>query len=143
MKGVFVVEGRVGDLPAARGALARAVASGAFGPGYTVELDGDGVRFRGAHGGRLDLTSDGRATYQVATGRRDLDRVAEAVVVALVVAALATLGWSAIVIQALIVGGATGGAYGLVRIARDRQELRRRIRSLVASLPVLVDARRQ
>ena len=143
MKGAFVVEVAVEDLQTARAALARAVASGAFGPGYEVKRDGDGFAFAGADSGRLDLTSDGRATYEVATRRRDLDRLTEAVLVAVLGAVTATLGWSLPPYQALPVGAAAAIGYGVSKILVDRLQMRRRIYALVASLPVLVDARRQ
>ena len=143
MKGAFVVEVAVGDLQTARTALARAVASGAFGPGYAVHRDGDGFTFAGADSGRVDLTSDGRATYEVATRRRDLDRLTEAVLVAVLVAVTATLGWSLPPYQALPVGAAAAIGYGITKILVDHLSVRRRIYALVSSLPVLVDARRE
>lgn len=143
MRGAFVAEVAVGDLATARAALARAVASGAFGPGCAVERDGDGFRFAGADSGRVELTSDGRVTYDVATGRRDFDRLTEAVVVAVLVAVTATLGWSLPPYQALPVGGAAAIGYAISKILVDRLRVRRRIYALVASLPVLVDARRE
>lgn len=143
MKGAFVVEVAVGDLQTARAALARAVASGAFGPGYAVTRDGDGFRFAGADAGRVDLTSDGRATYEVTTRRRDLDRLTEAALVAVLIAVTATLGWSLPPYQALPVGGAAAVGYGVTKILVDRLNVRRRIYALMTSLPVLVDARRE
>ena len=143
MKGAFVVEVAVGDLATARAALARAVASGAFGPGYAVVRDGDGFTFAGADSGRIDLTSDGRATYEVATRRRDFDRLTEAVLVAVLVAVTATLGWSLPPYQALPVGGAAAIGYGISKILVDHLGLRRRIYALVSSLPVLLDTRRE
>jgi hypothetical protein len=143
MKGAFVVEVAVGDLSTARAALARAVASGAFGPGHAVERDGDGFRFTGADSGRVELTSDGRVTYEVATRRRDFDRLTEAVLVAVLVAVTATLGWSLPPYQALPVGAAAAIGYGVSKILVDRLAVRRRIYALVSSLPVLVDAGRK
>jgi hypothetical protein len=143
MKGAFVVEVAVGDLQTARAALARAVASGAFGAGYEVKRDSDGFTFAGADSGRLDLSSDGRVTYAVATGRRDLDRITVAVLVAVLVAVTATLGWSLPPYEALPAGIVGGIWYATATLLLDRYRIRRRTWALVASLPVLVDARRE
>lgn len=137
MKGAFALEAGI-DLEAARAALARAVASGALGPGRAVMRDGDGVVF---DGGRIDVGSDGRVTFALSTNAAERLRVVEAVVLAATVSAAATLGWSAIVYVALGVGAAVGVAYALARITSDRAAARRRLGALVASLPVLVDAR--
>jgi hypothetical protein len=136
MKGAFAVDAGI-DLEAARVALARAVASGALGPGRAVMRDGDGVVF---DGGRIDIGGDGRLTFTLSTSAVERLRVVEAVVLAATVSAAATLGWGAIVYVALGVGAAVGVAYAIVRVASDRAAARRRIGALVASLPVLVDA---
>ena len=128
------------DVDAARAALARAIASGALGAGRTVRRDGDGCVF---DDGRIDVGGDGRVTFALSTARLERLRVVEAVVLAATVSAAATLGWSLIVYAALAVGGVAGAAYAALRIAGDRAAARRRIAALVASLPVLVDPRRQ
>lgn len=142
MKGAFVVEVAAADLPAARLALARAVASGALGPGYAVKRDGDGFTFAGAVRGRLDVTSDGRATFE-AEAPASLERWARAIVVAALLAAAATIGWSARFPVALAVGVVAGVAYALAMAAQDRARVRHTLGALVASLPLLVDARRE
>lgn len=139
MKGAYVVEVSAADLPAARRALARAVASGALGPGYVVRRDGDGFTFAGAARGRLDVTGDGRATFDVDVPAT-LERWATAVVVAALIAVAATIGWSARFVVALPVGVAAGVGYFAAMAAQDRARLRQRLRALVESLPLLVDA---
>ena len=140
MKGALVAEVAGKDLEGARAALARAVASGALGPGRTVHRDGNGCVF---DGGRLDVTSDGRVTWELSLRRLEQLRVAEAVVLAAAVSVAATLGWSLIVYASLGTGALFGVVYAVARIANDRATVRRRMRALVASLPVLVDAGRQ
>jgi hypothetical protein len=140
MKGALVVEVGGKDLENARAALAAAVASGALGPGRTVRRDADGCAF---DGGRIDVTADGRVTWELSLRRLEQLRVVEAVVLAAAVSVAATLGWSLIVYAALGTGALFGVGYAVARIANDRATVRRRVRALVASLPVLVDARRQ
>ncbi len=140
MKGAFVVELAARDVAAARTALARAVASGALGPGYAVKRDGDGLSFAGGARGRIDVASDGRVVW-TATVPASLSRWATAVSVAALVAAAATIGWSARFPTALAVGIGVAIAYALVAAQQDRARVRRRLRALVDSLAVLVDAR--
>jgi hypothetical protein len=140
MKGAVVIEVAGQDLAGARAALARAVAQGALGPGRTVRRDGDGCVF---DDGRLDVTPDGRVTWELSLGRLASVRAVEAAVLAAAVSVAATLGWSLIVYAALGTGALFGAVYAVARIANDRATVRRRMRALVASLPVLVDARRQ
>lgn len=140
MRGASVVDVAKQDLDGARAALARAIASGALGPGRTVRRDGDGCAF---DGGRLDVTSDGRVTWELSLRRLEQLRVVEAVVLAAAVSVAATLGWSLIVYAALATGALFGVVYAVARIANDRAAVRRRMRALVASLPVLVDAGRK
>jgi hypothetical protein len=142
MKGAFVVDVAANGLEATRGALARAVASGAFGTGYVVRRDGDGFAFAGAASGRVDVTSDGRVAYAVELPAT-FERWATATVVAALVASAATIGWSARFPVALAVGVVAGVAYFVAMAAQDRARLRCRVRALVDSLPVLVDARGQ
>jgi hypothetical protein len=140
--GIVVAAGK--DLEAARAALARAVASGALGAGMRVRRDGDGVAFEGtggdADGGRITVTADGRATYEVRLRRLERRRIGEAVAVAVFVAVTGALGWSLLVATALPTGIGAGAAYAIARIVGDRARWRRRVDALVASLPVLVDA---
>jgi hypothetical protein len=140
MKGAVVVEVASKNLEGARDGLARAIACGALGPGRTVERNGDGCAF---DGGRIDVKADGRVTWELSLRRLAQLRVAEAVVLAAAVSVAATLGWSLIVYAALGTGALFGVGYAVARIANDRATVRRRMRALVASLPVLVDARRQ
>ena len=141
MTGALVVEVAAAQLDEARTALARAVATGALGGGArAVKRDGDGCVF---DDGRIDVTSDGRVTWSLTTGRSDRWRAVEATLVATTVAVAATLGWAAAIYAALPVGAAAGAIFAWLRIADDRATLRRRMRALVASLSVLVDARRQ
>lgn len=145
MRGGSVVD--VGDVAAAHAALARAVASGALGPGYRVRRDGDGFVFDGgARGdgpdrGRVAVGADGRVTWEAALGGVERRRLAEAVVLAAVVSVAGVLGWSLMFYVSLPTGGAVGLVYAVVRLAGDRARVRRRLGALVASLPVLVDAR--
>ena len=128
------------DVEAARVALARAVACGALGGGRAVRRDGDGCVF---DGGRIDVAGDGRVTWSLATATSVLARVVEAVVTAAVTGVAATLGWSQPIYVALPLGAVAGGLYAGLRFDGERRALRQRVRALVASLPVLVDARRQ
>ncbi|HEX8952330.1 MAG TPA: hypothetical protein VF997_25080 [Polyangia bacterium] len=140
MNGAFVVDVGAEKLDGARAALARAIASGALGPGRTVRRDGDGCTF---DDGRIDVGSDGRVTFSLSLRRLERLRVAEAVLLAATVSVAATLGWSLIVYAALATGALVGAGWAVARIAGDRATARRRVAALVASLPVLVDARRQ
>jgi hypothetical protein len=140
MTGTVVVEAAVEDLEAARAALARAIASGALGPGRTVRRDGDGCAF---DDGRVDLGSDGRVRWRVSLASHERLRLAEAVVLATLASVVATLGFSFIFYTALAAGALVGGVYAAARIGGDRAVVRARVRALVASLPVLVDTRRE
>ncbi len=140
MKGAFVIEAANTDLEAARAALARAVASGALGPGRSVRREGDACVF---DDGRIAVGSDGRVTFELSLRAAERLRAAEAVVLAATVSVAATLGWSLIVYASLGAGALVGAVYAAARIGGDRAAARRRIGALVASLPVLVDARRQ
>jgi len=142
MKGSVVVDVAASDLPAARAALARAVASGAFGPGYVVKRDGDGFTFAGAARGRVDVVSDGRLVYE-ADVPASFERWASATLLAAMVAAAATIGWSARFPAALAVGAVAGVAYFVAMAAQDRARLVRVLRALGESLAVLVDAGRE
>jgi len=140
MTGAIVVQVAAAQLEDARAALARAVASGALGGGRTVRRDGDGCVF---DGGRIDVGADGRATWSLSTGTDVLARAVEAIVAATVTAAAATLAWAQPIYVALPIGALVGGLTAWLRIGGERRALRRRMHALLASLPVLVDARRQ
>ena len=140
MRGAFVVEAGTADLEGARAALARAVASGALGEARAVRRDGDGCAF---DGGRIDVGSDGRVTFELSLAASERRRAVEAVLLAAAVSVTATLGWSLLVYASLGAGAVAGAAWAAARIAGDRARARRRVGALVASLPVLVDARRQ
>lgn len=146
MNGAIVVDVGAKDLEAARVALARAVASGAFGAGYAVRRDGDGFAFVGEGGegpdrGRLTLSPDGRCLWELALGGLERQRVAEGVIVAVFCSVVGTLGWSLAFYVSLPTGAAIGLAYAVGRLLGDRARWRRRVRALLSSLAVLVDAR--
>lgn len=138
MRGVIVVDVGAKDLEAARAALARAVASGALAPGCAVKREGDALVFAGGARGRIELASDGRAIFDVATGASERVRVAESVVLAAAVSAAGALGWSLVIHQALAAGGVVGVGYAIARIVGDRRRWRRRVEALLRSLPVLL-----
>ncbi|MGZ3442873.1 MAG: hypothetical protein ACXVDD_25305, partial [Polyangia bacterium] len=69
--------------------------------------------------------------------------IVEAVVVAILVAVVATLGFAQPPYAALPVGAGVGVTYASARLLDDRKRTRARLRALLASLPVLVDARRE
>lgn len=135
MTGAFDSAAAATDVEGARSALARAVASGALGPGRTVRRDGDGIVF---DGGRIDVAGDGRVTFALSTARLARLRAVEAVLLAATVSVAATLGWSLIVYAALGAGALAGAVYAAARIAGDRAAARRRVGALLASLPVLI-----
>ena len=136
MTGAFDSAAAATDVDGARAALARAVASGALGPGRTVRRDGDGIVF---DGGRIDVAAGGRVTFTLSTAPLERLRAVEAVLLAATVSAAATLGWSFIVYASLGAGAIAGAVYAAARIRADRAAARRRVEALVASLPVLVD----
>ena len=116
MRGGQLVDVSAKDLEGARTALARAVAEGALGPGQAVRRDGDGCVF---DDGRIDVTSDGRVTWQWSLASLERRRAAEAVVLATAVSVAATLGWSAIIYVALGAGALVGGAWAAARLLVD------------------------
>lgn len=140
MTGAIVVDVGAAQLEDARAALARAVATGALGVGRAVRRDGDGCVF---DGGRIDVTADGRLTWSLVTSTDVLTRVFEAVVAATVAGAGAAIGWAHPIYIAVPFGAVVGGLYAFFRISSERRRLRWQVRALVASLPVLLDARRQ
>jgi hypothetical protein len=123
------------DDAAARRAVARALAAW----GAAVRIDGDAVVLDGgALRGRV-LIAGGQARFAIATGAREVVRVAQAAVVG-AAASLATEIWCGWMFhRALPVGGAVAAAFGVAAIVRDRRRLRARLRALVASLPVLIE----
>jgi hypothetical protein len=140
MRGAQVVDVGAEDLEGARAALARAVATGALGPAQAVRRDGDGFAF---DDGRIDVVGDGRVTWELSLRRLQRGRLAEAIVVATFVSVAATLGFSLAIYASLPSGAVAGAAYAIARVVADRGAARRRVRALVASLPVLVDTRRE
>jgi hypothetical protein len=150
MQGTGTVE--VGDGPggiaAVRAALARAVASGALGPGYAVRRDGDGLVFdgsrsRGADGGRIDVAGDGRVTWTLRMGGSERARALESVAWAALASIAGAILFNWFFFVALPVGGAVGIVYAATAISAERAAARRRVTALLASLPVLVDASSQ
>lgn len=146
VRGALTVDLPSSALEPARRALARAVASGALGPGFAVTVDGDAVVFDGAPrsdgpaAGRVTLHSDGRATYALQLGGAERARVAQSAGLAALVSAVSTLLWSWQVYTALPVGGAVGLAWAIARLVGDRRRARRHLQALLRSLPLLVDA---
>src|SRR5258706_9318462 len=122
------------DDAAAGRAVARALATW----GAAVRVDGEAVVFEGALTGRATIAGSA-ARFEIATGWRELARVAQAVVggAAASVAVAIWCGW--MFHRALPVGGAVALAWGALAIVLDRRRLRRRLRALAASLPVLTD----
>jgi hypothetical protein len=113
-----------------------------------VARDGDGFSFdaRAARGdgpdrGRLDVTADGRLTFDVSLAGAERQRFAEAIVLATFVSVAAVFGWSFMFFVSLPTGGVVGVVYAIARIVGDRARVRRQVRALAASLPVLLDAR--
>lgn len=133
-----------GELDGARHALQRAINEGALGSGYAASLEGDavvfdgGVRAFGPSRGRIVLSSDGRASYELRVGTAEAGRVGQAVLGATLVSVLATLAFHLLPTQALPLGGVVGVVWAWSGIARDRQRWRRRIHALVADLPRLL-----
>jgi hypothetical protein len=136
------------QLPAARRALARAIAGGALGPGYTVTAAGDGVRFDGGARtdgpatGQIELVADGRARFEVDLKWAERLRAAQAVALAATVSVLAVLLWSWFFFEALPLGATVGVAWAAAGMVADRRRARRNLSALVRALPVfLVDER--
>jgi hypothetical protein len=145
MQGAGAVELGAGGVEAARAALARAVASGALGPGYRVLRDGDGLVFdgprrSGADGGRIDVATDGGVSWTLHMGGSERARALEAIAWAALASVAGAILFNWLFIVALPVGGAVGIVYAAQAIAAERAAARRRLAALLASLPVLVDA---
>lgn len=150
MRGVIAGDGGERDREAARAALARAVASGALGAGYAVRREGDGfvldagrARGDGPDRGRIDVAGDGQVTWSVSLAGAERRRMLEAIALAAFVSVAGVFGWSLMFYVSLPTGGAVGLVWAVARILADRARVRRQIGALVASLPVLVDARGQ
>lgn len=144
LRGALVVELAASELDAARRALGRAIEGGALGPGRSVSLQGDavlfdgGLRAFGASRGRIVLSADGRASYELRVGAAEWARVAQAAGVAALSSVTTTLALHWIPTWALPFGGAVGLVWATLGIARDRRRLRRDVRALVRELPRLL-----
>ncbi len=140
LRGALVVDVAASELEAARQALARAISDGALGPGYTVSLQGEtvlfdgGLRAFGASRGRIALSSDGRASFELFVGAAEWTRVAQAVLLAASVSVTTTLTLNWIPTWALPSGGAVGVLWAAGSIAFDRQRQRRALRALLSGL---------
>jgi hypothetical protein len=147
LQGAMAVEVASGELDRARGALARALAGGALGPGYWVARDGaavtfdGGARIGGPSRGRIELHADGRATWQLELGWAETWRVAQAAVVAAAVSVGAALLWSWLFAASLPLGASAGAGWAVAASLLDRRRARRNLRALLRSLPLLVDER--
>jgi len=142
------VENGPGGVAAARAALARAVASGALGPGYAVRRSRDGVVFegprsRGVDGGRIELDDDGRVAWSLRMRGCERARAAEAIAWAALASVSGAILFNWFFFVALPVGGVVGIVYAAATLLSERRAARRRVSALLASLPVLVDARGQ
>jgi hypothetical protein len=126
----------VADPGAARAALARAIASGALGPGRIVRLDGDAVI---VDGGRIELDGE-RARFALATDG-DVARFAQAAGLAALTSVAATILFSWFFFVSLPVGLLVGATWATVKLLGDRRRVARDVKALLASLPLLVDAR--
>lgn len=127
VRGAVVLDIAIGDLPAARSALAGAVAGGRL----------------GRLGGRLELHADGCASYDFPVTGAELARVLQAAGLAAAASAGASLGRGWMVHQAVGLGFALGLGWAAATIARDRWKLHRDARALLRRLPRLLDAGRQ
>jgi hypothetical protein len=127
VRGAVVLDLAAGDLPAARTALARAAAAGPL----------------GRLGGRLELHTDGRASYDFPVGWAELARVLQSAGLAAATSAGASLGLGWMVHQAIPLGFALGVGWAVTTIARDRLRLHRNARALFQRLPRLLDAGRE
>src|SRR5579862_8890792 len=112
LRGAVVLDVTGAQLPAARQALARAIARGALGGGYSASLDGDavvlvgGARGDGPSGGRIELHADGRASFALDVGWMEMARVAQAVGVAAALSVSSFVLWSWMFYRALPLGAA-------------------------------------
>ena len=144
VRGAVVLDVTGAELPAARQALARAIAQGALGGGYSSTLDGDvvvldgGARADGPSRGRVELSADGRASFSLDVGWMEVARVAQAVGVAAALRVSSFVLWSWMFHRALPFGAAGGVLWAGLRIALDRARLRRRMRNVLRSLPLLL-----
>src|SRR4051812_42909067 len=135
-----------GGVEAVRVALARAVASGALGPGYAVRRNRDGLVFEGprsrsADGGRIEVDSDGRVTWTLRMRGAERARTLEAIASAAVSSVAGAILFNWFFFVALPVGGAVGMVYAAAAILAEGGAARRRVAALSGSLPVLVAPR--
>lgn len=147
VRGAVALEPRV-ELEAARRALARAVAQGALGAGYAVQLDGNVVVFSGGaagpESGRLELdAAHGQicVRYQLTVGAQERARVIQAILLATLTSLTATLLWSWMIHLAIPFGLGVGTVTAAANLTLDRRRLRRQVEALASNLPLLVDAR--
>jgi hypothetical protein len=144
IRGAVVLDVTGTQLAAAREALARALAQGALGGGYSAAVDGDtvvldgGARGDGPSRGRVELHADGRATFALDVGWMEAARVAQAVGVAAALSVSSFVLWSWMFHRALPLGAAGGALWAGLRIALDRARIRRRMRAVLGSLPLLL-----
>jgi hypothetical protein len=146
LRGALVVDLAASELPAGRRALARAISTGALGPGYTASVvsEGDavvfdgGFRSSGVSRGRVTLSGDGRASFELSVHAAEFTRVAQAVALAALASVGSTLVFHWIPTWALPLGGAVGLVWAVMSISRDRRRLRRNVRALLSGLPALV-----
>lgn len=144
MRGATVIDVGGAQLGRARAALARAVASGALGSGYTVRRDGDdgfvftGARSSGPDGGSIHVAADGRATWELRLRGAESARATQAVAVAAMASVVGAILFSWYFFVALPVGGGVGLAYAAVAIWGDRARARRGVGALLGSLGVLM-----
>jgi hypothetical protein len=146
MRGATGINVGAAGVEAARTALARAVASGALGPGYAVHRDGDGVAFAGRggggpDGGRIAVDGDGRVTWTLQLGGSERVRVARGIGWAAAGSIAGAILFNWLFFVALPVGAALGVVYAATAMVADRRQARRRVEALLASLPVLMDGR--
>jgi hypothetical protein len=146
LRGALALDLTSSELAAGRLALARAIQSGALGPGYAVSLDGeavvfDGPRTSGADRGRVELHADGRATFEVTLEWAERARVAQAAGLAALVSVTAALLFGWMFFLALPAGAVAGVVWAVLGMVGDRRRVERDLRALLRGLPLLVDAR--
>ena len=143
LRGAWVIEVTASELAEARRTLARAVEDGALGRGYTVSLEGEtvvftgGWRLGGACSGRLTLSGDGRASYELHVGPSEWARLVVAVLLACAVSLALTfvLGWNAP--TALGTGALFGVGSATAMMVRHHRRERQRVRALLRRMSAL------
>ena len=120
--------------------LARAIAQGALGPGWTVRLDGQALRIADGERGRAGtlLVAADRLTYELPVD--ELRAAAYGTLWAAIASSLSAIlfGWPWW--WALSSGIALGVAYVAASLRDQRRRWRSRVRALVENLPLLVAA---